>query len=135
VIPLRPSDHSITEEQAHAALGERALGRDAPLELAPPAGTFKFVARTKDAVGGSVMPGEIAQAAKLMSARMAKLIGSPGCPFRHPNLLSPVQARPPCVASGKRDVFAGDSPSNVRLVGVYLGTFRGHVFTTERYAA
>jgi hypothetical protein len=27
-------------------------------------------------------------------------------------------------ASGKRDVFAGNSPSNVRFVGVYLGTFR-----------
>ena len=27
VIPLRPSDHSITEEQAHAALGEREQQR------------------------------------------------------------------------------------------------------------
>jgi hypothetical protein len=39
------------------------------------------------------------------------------------------------VATEKGDVFAGNPASNVRVVGVYLGTFRGHVFTTERYAA
>ena len=32
-------------------------------------------------------------------------------------------------------LFAGNPASNVRLVGAYLGTFRGHVFKTERYAA
>jgi hypothetical protein len=35
-------------------------------------------------------------------------------------------------ASGKRDIFAGNPASNVRLVGIYLGTFCGHVFKTER---
>jgi hypothetical protein len=30
-------------------------------------------------------------------------------------------------------LFAGNAASNVRLVGIYLGTFGGHVFTTERY--
>jgi hypothetical protein len=38
-------------------------------------------------------------------------------------------------ASGKCEVFAGNPASNVRLVGDYLGTFRGHVFKIERYAA
>jgi len=38
-------------------------------------------------------------------------------------------------ATAKYDVFAGNPASNVRLVGVYLGTFRQNVFTTERYAA
>ena len=38
-------------------------------------------------------------------------------------------------ASGKCDLFVGNPVPNVRLVGVYLGTFRWHVFTTERYAA
>ena len=38
-------------------------------------------------------------------------------------------------ASGKCDVFAGNPASNVRLVGVYLGTFAAGWFTTERYAA
>ena len=38
-------------------------------------------------------------------------------------------------ASGKCEVFAVNPASNVRLVGDYLGTFRGHVFKIERYAA
>ena len=37
-------------------------------------------------------------------------------------------------ATGKCDVFAGNPASNVRLVGIYLGTFREQVFTAERYA-
>jgi hypothetical protein len=34
-------------------------------------------------------------------------------------------------ATGKCDVFVANPASNVRLVGVYLGTFRVDVFTTE----